>query len=127
MTKGSNLRCVSCGRDAGYNRAVVDTLADELVGGLCLACERSSYGTDLDGTATRGSNCTFCAHDGFFAFPKWKLEQIVAGSRRGNLTVGYAVESQTARLCDSHFEAVARTHTPDVVDTADSHERRERL
>lgn len=125
MTKGSELVCVACGRDAGYNRAVVDTLADELVGGLCLGCERSSYGCDLDGT-THDPNCTLCAHDGFFALPKWRIEDRAAPSQPDSLTVGYAVDGGTSRLCDGHFHDLASALGPATVETPDGRQSYDR-
>ena len=119
MTKGSELTCVACGRDAGYNRAVVDTLADELVGGLCLGCERERYGANLNGSTTGNPDCTFCEHDGFFALPKWQIENQAAGSRRDGLTVGYAVDGATARLCDGHVHELARAAGPSTAETLD--------
>jgi hypothetical protein len=127
MTEGSELMCIVCGRDAGYNRAVVDTLSDELVGGLCLGCERTSYGTDLNGTATHDPNCTLCAHDGFFALPKWRIERPSAPAQRTSLTVGYAVGSGTARLCDGHFHELERAVGPATADAPDGREPYDRL
>ena len=127
MTKGSKQNCVACGGDAGYNRAVVDTLTDEFVGGLCLGCERTSCRGDLDGPVACDSNCSFCAHDGFFALPKWKLERGTRASRQTGVTVGYAVEDQTARLCDGHFHELARARTPETADATDGREPYERL
>lgn len=125
MTKGSKLRCVACGGDAGYNRAVVDTLADKLVGGMCLRCERTGIEGTLDRSITCDQNCSFCAHDGFFALPKWTLERGTRASHQTGLTVGYAVEDGTARLCDGHFHELARARTPETADAADAADGRE--
>lgn len=128
MTEGSELTCVSCGREAGYNRAVVDTLTDELVGGLCLRCERHSYGMELNGAANPdGPECTFCAHDGFFAVPKWRIRRPSGSARRDALTVGYAVEGTTARLCDGHFHSLAKATDPATADAPGEREPYDRL
>lgn len=115
--------CVSCGHDAGYNRAVVDTVTDELVGGLCLHCERTSFGTDLDTVVSRPW-CTLCERDGFYALPKWQVRR--ARSRQdGTVTVGYAIEKSTVRICDGHFDALSKpiSSSPGSIGEREPHER----
>lgn len=124
MTGDGRLVCVSCGHDAGYNRAVVDTVTDELVGGLCLHCERTSFDSRLDSVRSR-PDCAICERDGFFALPKWQVRR--ATSRNpGSVTVGYAVDERTARICDGHFDALATTAGSDVK-AGDRHEPYEHL
>ena len=128
MTRSSEQMCVACGHDAGYNRAVVDTVADELVGGLCLHCERDSYGTGLGSDApTDVSTCAFCAHDGFYAHPKWRVADRARSATRGSLTVGYAVEGETLRICDGHFHELARAKEPALADPDAEREPYEQL
>lgn len=128
MMEGGELMCVSCGHEAGYNRAVVDTLADELVGGLCLRCEQHSFGAELNGTVSPDDpECTFCAHDGFFAVPKWRIRSRYGSSQRGTLTVGYAVDGATARLCDGHFHDLAKAVDPTTADAPGEREPYDRL
>lgn len=128
MTERRELTCVSCGHDAGFNRAVVDTIADELVGGLCLHCERVEYGLRLDEETVPGATtCTFCSHDGFVALPKWQLRPRDHPSTGDGVTVGYAVGANTSRLCDGHFQTIADALEPALVDPTDEREPYEQL
>lgn len=114
-------QCVACGGAAGYNRAVVDTVADELVGGLCLECERSAIDAPIF-ASERGVTCATCSRDGFFALPKWRIYP-TRKTETGQLSVGYAVQDDTVRLCDRHFQQVATAFDPDQEPPAIGRER----
>ena len=100
---GSATNCVACGLRAGYNRAVVDTVGDGRVGGLCVRCEEAEFGRSLARCDWGGEGCAFCERDGFYALPAWRPYS----EDRGGKTVckvGYRVDAATVRFCDEHFD-----------------------
>lgn len=101
--------CISCRRDAGYNRAVVDTLSGVELGGYCLRCERREFDHGLSGH--RGTNCTFCDRDGFYALPVWTPRVVEEDGVTRN-TVNYEVSERTVRVCDEHFHALRDATEP---------------
>ncbi len=95
--------CVVCGSPAGYNRAVVDTVFDDEIGGLCLQCEQRVFDPSLvpDREASPGA-CWVCRRDGFYAFPQWKPYSQQDGSEV-LCNVDFKIDQETLRLCDEHF------------------------
>lgn len=105
------MQCISCQLDAGYNRAVVDTLSGVELGGYCLRCERREFGHSLAGT--QGTACTFCDRDGFYALPVWTARAVDEGHVTRS-QVAYDVTETTVRVCDEHLHALREDDTPPV-------------
>lgn len=108
--------CITCGLEAGYNRAVVDTLEEAEIGGFCLRCEKAEFGNSLErGYWTRDGRCALCDRDGFYALPKWE-----AGAEAEEdcvvCTVDYDLTDDTVRLCDEHYYAILN-YEPESLDS----------
>lgn len=104
----TNTNCIVCGREAGYHRAVVDVVAESVVGGLCRECEREEFGRTLDrGFFETRDGCMFCERDGHVAIPVWRpvAEQTPSGTVVTEVT--YTVDDATARLCDEHVSTIS--------------------
>ena len=101
--------CIVCGSPAGYNRAVVDTVIDEEIGGCCLQCEERVFDPSLvsAGTPVPG-DCWVCTRDGFYALPQWTSYCQKEGADV-NCTLEYRIEDDTLRLCDEHYDWIARS------------------
>lgn len=100
------MKCVTCGLDAGYNRAVVDTIQGRELGGFCLRCEEAEFGRSLDrGDWLSIDGCLLCDRDGFYAIPEWKP---FCEERNGKTVckVDYDVDDATLCLCDEHFDEI---------------------
>ncbi|MFC7157433.1 hypothetical protein ACFQPA_18550 [Halomarina halobia] len=99
--------CVACGLGAGFNRAVLDVVTGDLLGGLCVGCEERNFGKSLvRGDWSLVEGCAFCARDGFYALPLWRPYT----ENRGGDTVcrvALSVDGATLRLCDEHLTAIA--------------------
>lgn len=100
------MRCVACGRDGAYNRAVVDTVSDRELGLLCPECERAEFGRSLDRGDWSGESCCLCERDGFYALPRWRASVVEVDGRQVARTE-YSLDAPCPRLCDVHFQAVA--------------------
>ncbi|WP_254546640.1 hypothetical protein [Halomarina pelagica] len=99
-------RCIACGRDAGFNRAVLDVVTDEVVGGFCVRCERRDFGRSLArGDWGRVEGCALCDRDGFYALPLWLP---YTEDRGGDTVCRVAMEGResTPRLCDGHVATI---------------------
>lgn len=100
--------CIVCGQDAGYHRAVVDTLEDIRVGGLCRECEGAEFGRSLErGRFRETDGCILCARDGLYALP---VGQPTATRNDDGSVVGdvvYDISAETVRLCDEHFHELS--------------------
>lgn len=100
------MNCVTCGLAAGYNRAVVDLVGGEVVGGLCVGCEKAEFGESLArGHWAATDGCVFCPRDGQFALPLWEPR----AERKGRNVYGsveYELTDATAALCDEHLHLV---------------------
>ncbi len=96
--------CIVCGCDAGYHRAIVDSIDGRQVGGLCRECERLEFGRSLArGLFRETDGCILCPRDGHVALP---LGEPVARRtpEEGVISdVSYAVGAETPRLCDEHL------------------------
>jgi|GEM_PF-2098974 len=102
--------CTLCHEDAGFNRAIVDTLSGLEVGRICLNCELEVFGYSLQrGFWSDGSSCSFCPRDGHFALPTWEPE---TEERDGDIycSVAYEVTAETPRLCDECLHELRRPH-----------------
>ncbi|MFB6124388.1 MAG: hypothetical protein ABEJ59_00320 [Halanaeroarchaeum sp.] len=102
------MECIACGRHAGYHRAVVDTLDDELVGAFCRECEREEFGRSLErGFFEHREGCALCERDGHVAIPVWT--PVARHTPEGDVIseVTYRVDAATVRLCDEHLATIA--------------------
>lgn len=112
------MNCVACGEPAGFNRVVIDLVRDQEIGGLCVGCERESFGRVLEnGEWQEENSCVLCSRDGHFGLPEWHAETIE--TRRGLVSINeYEMTRATVRLCDEHVHTVSRDRTG-----MDSHRR----
>jgi hypothetical protein len=100
------MECVTCGLQAGYNRAVIDIEREDLRGGLCFRCEEREFGTSLGhGLWRETEGCALCARDAHVALPTWEPFTTEEG---GVLIcrVDYRLDESTLTLCDEHFAAL---------------------
>jgi hypothetical protein len=100
------MKCLDCGGDATYNRAVVDVNEDTIVGGFCQRCERERFGTSLHrGLWDEVDGCIFCDGVGTFALPVHEIDiRMKAG--REHVEEGYGVSELTPTVCTRHLRAV---------------------
>jgi hypothetical protein len=99
---GNTRNCIRCGRQAGYNRAVVDTVTDRELGGFCRNCEFEEFGRSLERSSQAERTCLVCDRDGHFGFATW-TPTLKRGGRRLVSEVSYEVTDRTVFLCDEHF------------------------
>lgn len=97
--------CVSCGGKAGYYRAVIDTVYNSEIGGLCKNCAVEHFGKTLDiGHFNAKDGCLLCERDGYLALPIWEAEVSDSQLRKTVFTNKYEITSNTPKLCDSHAD-----------------------
>ncbi|MFB6070591.1 MAG: hypothetical protein ABEJ76_06150 [Halanaeroarchaeum sp.] len=102
------MNCIVCGREAGYHRAVVDTLEDDLVGAICRECEHEEFGRSLErGFFDRREGCVLCERDGHVAIPVWRPTARRTPDGDVINEVAYQVDDATVRLCDEHVTMLA--------------------
>lgn len=104
--------CVRCGREAGYNRVVVDTVSDSELGGFCRNCEFDEFGKALDRFAGAGRQCAMCERDGHVAFATW-TPVLRDGGERLVSAVEYDVTDRSPFLCDEHFHLISEGDATD--------------
>lgn len=98
--------CIRCGRDAGYNRAVLDVVSGRELGGFCRNCEYEEFGNALDRFCQNSDSCAMCERDGLVGFPAFRSSVEGTGDRL-ETSAGYEVTDRTPCLCDEHYHAVA--------------------
>lgn len=97
------MECHSCGRPAGYNRAVVHVHSEAELGGLCVGCEREAFGRTLEVGSWDGcDDCVLCPRDGHFALPTWDPERVREDGRIVN-KVDWTLSEATPTVCDEHL------------------------
>lgn len=100
------MRCVRCGREAGYNRAVIDRFSGAQIGRLCMNCEREEFGNSFTySTSSESHQCVFCKRDGQILFPRYLPEADRSG---GDVVVTSSIErtGSVPCLCDEHFHEI---------------------
>ena len=105
--------CIICGRDAGFNRVVVDSFRNEEVGGLCRECERREFGLSLlRGRYREREGCILCARDGHYAIPRG--EPVARRTPDGDVVsdITFDVTGETECLCEEHLAAIASQADP---------------
>lgn len=105
------MNCLTCGRDAGFNRAVVHVLSGQAVGRLCRNCELTHFGQRLETSAVGRDACTFCDRDGHFALPTFRPCVVEDGGTLVSTTEP-AVTDVAPRACDYHVDALERIEDP---------------
>lgn len=99
------MNCIRCGRQAGYNRAVVDTVSGRELGGFCRNCEFEEFGRALERFSQAERTCVMCDRDGHVGFAAWT--PVVRGDGERMVSeVEYDVTDRTPFLCDEHLHAV---------------------
>lgn len=100
----TDMDCIVCGFEAGYNRAVVDVDTETEIGRFCMNCERREFGRRLElQEASDPSECSFCDAESSVALPRLDPAPIQEGDRIIN-TVMYDLRDTTPRLCRTHYE-----------------------
>lgn len=99
------MNCIRCDCEAGYNRAVVDTVSGEERGRFCRNCELEEFGRTLERLCQTDRSCVFCNRDGHFGFAAW-TSTLQDGGERQVSSVEYEVTDRTPFLCDEHFHVV---------------------
>lgn len=101
--------CIRCGCDPGYNRAVIDLVANEKIGSLCRNCELDAL-SDSDvferGSTDGTCGCPGCARDATVSFPRWLPETTVSEDAVES-HVDYELDDDPLALCDEHFDNLA--------------------
>lgn len=100
------MECITCGLEAGYNRAVIDRFSGIELGRFCLRCERTEFGYSLERAHwMTADGCAFCERDGHYALPKW--EPYVTEREAGiHCAVDYELTETTLTLCDEHLHEI---------------------
>lgn len=98
------MHCTVCRLPSAYNRAVVDTCADETLGCLCTSCIEAFFGRSLSASETTDDRCVLCDRDGFFALPKWECRTASEGHRVVIADLEATVTESVPRLCGRHYE-----------------------
>lgn len=95
--------CFACGKDAGYNRAIVDLFSGTETGRFCLRCEREVFGTSLHWEWWEATErCTFCSRDGHYALALY-LPTHEECNGKIRCSAAYEVTDTTLLLCDEHL------------------------
>lgn len=98
--------CLRCGGAAGYNRVVVDLVADTVVGSLCRNCELDHLSDRIEPADRRSPSecdCDGCNRDPLFSFPRWLPETTVSNGHVHS-TVTIDPTERTLALCDEHLD-----------------------
>lgn len=103
--------CITCGREAGFNRAIVHVLSGREVGRLCRNCELRHFGQRLETSDVGGDACVFCGRDGHFAVPKFRARVVESGGKLVSRTEP-AVTAATPQVCDRHVDAMETVGDP---------------
>jgi hypothetical protein len=101
--RGDGVSCTACGLPSSYNRAVIDSVDDEVVGCLCTSCIEDFFGRSLELFERRDETCLFCDRRGLYALPKWSCVTIEDDERIDVVGVDYCVDAATPHLCNHHF------------------------
>lgn len=115
--RDQQMECVTCGRQAEPNRAVVDHVAGEIAGVLCPACETELFGDSLDEPCwNMTETCVLCQRDGFYELPKLGVE--LADREAADAGEAFAVrlrtDEPTPEMCDEHFHRTLRDDSADA-------------
>ena len=105
------MKCILCGGEGGYNRAVMDLFSGSRIGQLCMNCEKDEFGNTLEyRTGGEDRTCLLCQRDGQVAFPRYTPETRL----EGNHVVFTSVieDGRGPCLCDEHFHLVTETDKP---------------
>lgn len=95
--------CVVCEKRSGYNRVVVDADSGAELGGLCVDCERTAFGTLSDELGDPDDDaCVCCGRDGFWLLPKW-LPSTYEADHKTVSYVDYDPGNTALKLCDEHL------------------------
>lgn len=99
------MKCIKCGAETRYNRAVVHLEEGSIVGGICSGCEPSTLGRVVDGGGDVGDaddcRCEHCVRPPVFAYPEHKLD-VSAVTGAEYVTESYDVDAETPVLCAVH-------------------------
>lgn len=108
------MKCVICGHESGYNRAVVDKFSGAKIGQLCMNCERDEFGKVFDYEASGDCQCVLCQRDGQIAFPRFVPVESTAES---DVVVVKSVieDAESPQLCDEHFHTITGSTEPNKV------------
>ncbi|WP_247728669.1 hypothetical protein [Halovivax limisalsi] len=101
-------RCLRCDAAAGYNRVVLDLVADTIVGSLCRNCELDHLSDWTESARERSisaCHCRGCNRDPHVSFPRWLPETTVSDGVIES-TVTYDRAETSLLLCDEHFDAL---------------------
>lgn len=96
------MNCISCGLQAGYNRAVVALVSGDQLGGFCRNCEFDIFGHMLSEVRSSDETCALCERDALYAIPAWQPYEKLSDDRI-TCDVQYTVHERTPMLCDEHF------------------------
>jgi hypothetical protein len=66
------MRCVECGGQSNYHRAVVELVTGTVLGSYCVDCERRRFGDALDAPGT--SECVSCDRPGHYLLPVHEVD-----------------------------------------------------
>lgn len=106
------MKCVICGHESGYNRAVIDRFSGAKIGQLCMNCEREQFGKVLEYESRGTDECVLCQRDGHVAFPRY----VPTERREGDtVIISSAIEDEAPTLCDEHFHLITDSNTPKTV------------
>ena len=100
------MNCLICGKEAGFNRAMIDLYSGTKLGGLCMNCEKEEFGKTLEYSITSESQqCRLCERDGQIQLPKFVSK---AESLGDDVVVKSSIEESESApaLCDEHFHMI---------------------
>lgn len=81
----------------------MDVHSEAELGGLCVECERESFGRTLEvGSWGKSDGCVLCPRDGHYALPTWDPQRVRENGRLVN-KVAWDVTDDTPTVCDEHL------------------------
>lgn len=101
---------------------MIDSVAEDPVGGYCLACEKQSFGRSLRRQEWQGGEqCLLCERDGFYKLPlinlQWESEST---SIESSLTVSLQDRECSVELCDRHLHLLVTSDPTSVQATLET-------
>jgi hypothetical protein len=67
------MRCIECGAESNYHRAVVERVTATVLGSYCVSCERRRFGDALDAPDGDGT-CIRCERPGHYLLPVHEVD-----------------------------------------------------
>ncbi|WP_251341683.1 hypothetical protein [Haloplanus halophilus] len=98
------MRCVECGAESKYHRAVVELVTGTVLGSYCVTCERRRFDDGLDAPAVDDS-CVSCDRPGHYLLPVHEVDIDLTADEE-SVEMGWR-NGGAPRLCFDHLLELA--------------------